>query len=1009
MSLTAATCAGMGPTATADVWIAEFVSQPDERDGLLAASVRAPNQVGGHPFGLPLLIVACVLFTREHRRSVTPHAWIAVSRTVFCGALDCTRCAAHDPGMAAVSSRCWIFLASPDSNFAEGLKPGRTENWDVSSFVHEIALGDVVYLWQAGSAAALVGWATVKSPVSEPDLSESRTSPAPSPRVELLYQAKFDPPIPGTEIRSNRQLANLAVLRMPQRAIFRVEPAEARALRELVRTQGFRVPPESTEDPGTPSPIVSWDGLSSAAQDVFAWAAASESPTPLVGTRGLLIGLLRTNHSSEASQLLEYARVPHEEVFDTLQQLRTSVRINPTVQTATPLSKLPTLTPNGQQVLSGAFQLQTDHTSQVEPRHLFGAILQVEQSMASQALEKVLEGRIPVENIRGTYTDFLQSSATQSYSDFLQKLFAGERPSTSITTDTWTDCDQLEYELYADAIAQFILDPKTKAPLTIGIKAPWGAGKTSLMRMIRRHLDPNAPTKPRQAASGSRLTIWEVLRNTWARTPDQASNELSKDLETKPSAQTTQLKTIWFNAWKYQSSEQLWAGLAHAILSQVADRMSSIDRDRLWASIQVRRLRLPELRRFFYRYILLRLLPYLLVIPIASVGVFVTWLIDPGALEKAWIGGGIVGVLSLFIGMARSARDEVTKATPQLVEEPDYESRLGFLHLVDSDMHRILDLSGASAERPFVIFVDDLDRCTYNTVAQVIEALNVFLAGDFDNCIFVIAMEPDLVAAQIHIAYEKLFQRLGEDGGEDLGWRFLEKMVQLPLALPEPERPQVEHFLDSILAAGTQTRIIEFTADAPEVKKVQQSIRELNPTGSIEGISDAMEKVREQKRAEGSGGANLDALVQQAARREFRDIFSDAHARAMVMRHADELSGNPREIKRFVNVLRFYAYIEFWRKTQGFDTPGLEGAAKLARIAITWPRLLSVLAKEVPHNGGTLSLLGCLEEAGSDDSAWDACIENAPEQFRAQLANERQLRAVISRQPRVGANIAGFL
>jgi hypothetical protein len=127
------------------------------------------------------------------------------------------------------------------------------------------------------------------------------------------------------------------------------------------------------------------------------------------------------------------------------------------------------------------------------------------------------------------------------------------------------------------------------------------------------------------------------------------------------------------------------------------------------------------------------------------------------------------------------------------------------------------------------------------------------------------------------------------------------------------------------------------------------------------------------------------------------------------MRHADELSGNPREIKRFVNVLRFYAYIEFWRKTQGFDTPGLEGAAKLARIAITWPRLLSVLAKEVPHNGGTLSLLGCLEEAGSDDSAWDACIENAPEQFRAQLANERQLRAVISRQPRVGANIAGFL
>jgi KAP family P-loop domain/EVE domain len=908
--------------------------------------------------------------------------------------------------MAAASSRCWIFQASPSYDLAERLKPGQTEDWVISSFVHEIVLGDVVYLWQPGSEAALLGWATVNGPVFEQDPSEIETSSVASQSgVELLYQARFDPSIKRAEISSHGQLASLAVLRMPQMSISRAEPAEARALHELVREHGFKAPPEPSEGPGTASPVVSWGRLSPAARDVLAWAAASESPYPHIGTRGLLIGLLRTTHPSEAGQLLEYVRVQHEEVFDALQQVRTEVRINPTVRTATPLSALPTLTRNGQQVLSGAFQLQADPSSQVELRHLFGAILQVERSRASQALEMVLEGRIPVEKIRETYPDFLQSSTTQPYGDFLQKRFAGERPSTSITADTWTDCDQLEYELYADAIAQFILDPKTKAPLTIGIKAPWGAGKTSLMRMIRRHLDPDAPTKPPQVAQGSRLTIWEVLRDTRARTPDQAS----KKLEPKPAAPTKQLTTIWFNAWKYQSSEQLWAGLAHAILSQVADRMAPIDRDRLWASIQVRRLRLPELRRVFYRYISLQLLPYLLVVPIAAVGAFVTWVIDPGALEKAWIGGGIVGVLSLFIGIARSARDEVTKATPQLVEEPDYESRLGFLHLVDSDMHRILDLSGASSERPFVIFVDDLDRCTYTTVAQVIEALNVFLAGDFDNCIFVIAMEPDLVAAQIHIAYEKLFERLGADGGGDLGWRFLEKMVQLPLALPEPERPQIEHFLDSILAAGTQTRITGFTGDEPEVKEVQQSIRELNPTGSIEGISNAMEKVREQKRAEGDGGANLDALVQQAARREFRDNFSDAHARAMVMRHAGELSGNPREIKRFVNVLRFYAYIEFWRRTQGFDTPGLEGAAKLARIAVAWPRLLSALAKEIPHKGGTLSLLGCLEEASRDDSAWTACIEQAPEQFRAQLAAQGHLRTVIGREPRVGANIAGFL
>ena len=49
----------------------------------------------------------------------------------------------------------------------------------------------------------------------------------------------------------------------------------------------------------------------------------------------------------------------------------------------------------------------------------------------------------------------------------------------------------------------------------------------------------------------------------------------------------------------------------------------------------------------------------------------------------------------------------------------------------------------------------------------------------------------------------------------------------------------------------------------------------------------------------------------------------------MLLRFARDLSGT-REIKRFVNVFRFYAYIDFWRRTQGLETPGLDGAGKLA-------------------------------------------------------------------------------
>jgi hypothetical protein len=573
------------------------------------------------------------------------------------------------------------------------------------------------------------------------------------------------------------------------------------------------------------------------------------------------------------------------------------------------------------------------------------------------------------------------------------------RPSTTLSSDLSTDDDQLEYALYADAIASFIRDERTRAPLTIGIKAPWGAGKTSLMRMIRKRLDPGAPTGPPRVGAAPRLKLWELLRKTRGKSPDQAAAELEPDHVDTGGRRTT----IWFNAWKYQSGEQVWAGLAHAILTQVSDRLTPLDRDRLWASIQVRRVSADQLRRRFYSYLAVRLVPYLLAIPLAVLVVLVLGVIDDSLVPGASIVGAVTIVASAVVGVVRSFRDEVTKATPQLVQAPDYESRLGFLHLVDTDMRRILDVAGATSEEPFVIFVDDLDRCSYTTVSQVIEALNVFLAGDFDNCIFVIAMEPDLVAAQIHVAYEKLFEQL-DDGGGDLGWRFLEKMVQLPLSLPEPQPPQVERFLDSILAVRAEQQIAEIADDAPEVVEARQRISAAETSGSLAGVGEAYDKVRAAYPVQ---DARADAVVQKAARLEFADRFSDREAREMLLRFANELSGNPREIKRFVNVFRFYAYIDFWRRTQGLETPGLEGAGKFARLAVGWPSLLSALAGDVRVDGDTrVPLLQALETTSAD--GWQAAIAHAPK--RAQpLLDDPRLRDVVRGDPHIGAAAANFL
>jgi hypothetical protein len=65
-------------------------------------------------------------------------------------------------------------------------------------------------------------------------------------------------------------------------------------------------------------------------------------------------------------------------------------------------------------------------------------------------------------------------------------------PTPRVISDQWVTEDSLGYEAYARALANLITHPETVPPLTIGIEAPWGAGKTSVMKMVQHILDGQA-------------------------------------------------------------------------------------------------------------------------------------------------------------------------------------------------------------------------------------------------------------------------------------------------------------------------------------------------------------------------------------------------------------------------------------------------------------------------------------------------------------------------------------
>ena len=64
----------------------------------------------------------------------------------------------------------------------------------------------------------------------------------------------------------------------------------------------------------------------------------------------------------------------------------------------------------------------------------------------------------------------------------------------SILSDQPTDKDQLDFDPYARTLAEMIVDPGTKTPLTIGVFGDWGQGKTSLLQMVRQMVEDAPPT-----------------------------------------------------------------------------------------------------------------------------------------------------------------------------------------------------------------------------------------------------------------------------------------------------------------------------------------------------------------------------------------------------------------------------------------------------------------------------------------------------------------------------------
>ena len=111
--------------------------------------------------------------------------------------------------------------------------------------------------------------------------------------------------------------------------------------------------------------------------------------------------------------------------------------------------------------------------------------------------------------------------------------------------------------------------------------------------------------------------------------------------------------TIWFNAWKYDSTSQVWAGLADAIVQQVGERLGPVKRELFWFSLQLGRLDSGKIRRKVYEQVvgqfLERVLPWLWAYITGFAAAIALGVASQIAKSNFWLRHGSWGSMSIVI------------------------------------------------------------------------------------------------------------------------------------------------------------------------------------------------------------------------------------------------------------------------------------------------------------------------------------------------------------------------
>ncbi len=175
-------------------------------------------------------------------------------------------------------------------------------------------------------------------------------------------------------------------------------------------------------------------------------------------------------------------------------------------------------------------------------------------------------------------------------------------------------------------------------------------------------------------------------------------------------------------------------------------------------------------------------------------------------------------------------------------------------------------------DKPLIVYVDNLDRCSPFNAISTLEAIRLFLF--LPNTAFVIAADEDMIRLAVPQYHKGVSQRHQTD--------YLDKLIQIPVHVPRPGIVEVRAYLMMLIAQ-------DHGVSDDELEKLRVALEESlklswkQPQITVDELLD---------------GRDINELA------ELRNRFKVAEQLAPLLAESSNINGNPRIVKRLLNQVK---------------------------------------------------------------------------------------------------------